>query len=65
MTGKIFINRRRRGDDPDYAQALYQRLESEFAADVLFMDTDNIPAGHDFVRAADRFHPRTSRSGIT
>jgi hypothetical protein len=31
MAGKIFINYRR-GDDPGFTQALYLRLESEFAS---------------------------------
>lgn len=61
MTGKMFINYRR---DDGYTQALYQRLESEFVADDLFMDIDNIPAGHGFVRELDRLHPGTSKSGI-
>src|SRR5262249_46783318 len=50
-TGKIFINYRR-GDDPGYTQALYQRLEDEFAAADLFMDVEgHIKPGDDFVEA--------------
>jgi formylglycine-generating enzyme required for sulfatase activity len=49
MTGKIFINYRR-GDDPGFTQALYQRLEDEFAAGDLFMDVEgHIKPGDDFV----------------
>jgi hypothetical protein len=48
VTGKIFVNYRR-GDDPGYTQALYQRLEGEFAADALFMDVEgHIKPGDDF-----------------
>ena len=39
MAGKIFINYRR-DDDPGYTQALYQRLEGEFASDDLFYDIE-------------------------
>lgn len=49
MAGKIFINYRR-GDDPGYTQALYQRLEGEFASGDLFMDVEgHIKPGDDFV----------------
>jgi hypothetical protein len=49
MAGKIFINYRR-GDDPGFTQALYQRLEDEFTADDLFMDVEgHIKPGDDFV----------------
>jgi TIR domain/WD domain, G-beta repeat len=49
MAGKIFINYRR-GDDPGFTQALYQRLEDEFAARDLFMDVEGqIRPGDDFV----------------
>src|SRR5215469_907201 len=49
MVGKIFINYRR-GDDPGFTQALYQRLEDEFAAGNLFMDVEgHIKPGDDFV----------------
>ncbi len=49
MTGKIFVNDRR-GDDPGYTQALYQRLEDEFTSDNLFMDVEgHIRPGDDFV----------------
>src|SRR5690349_7728382 len=47
--GKIFVNYRR-GDDPGFTHALYQRLEDEFSADNLFMDVEgHIRAGDDFV----------------
>jgi len=49
MAGKIFINYRR-GDDPGYTQALYQRLEHEFRDGALFMDVEGqIKPGDDFV----------------
>jgi hypothetical protein len=54
MGGKIFINYRR-GDDPGYTQALYQRLEDEFAAGDLFMDVEgHIKPGDDFVEVLIR-----------
>jgi hypothetical protein len=46
---RIFINYRR-GDDPGFTQAPYQRLEDEFSADNLFMDVEGyIKPGDDFV----------------
>jgi hypothetical protein len=49
MAGKIFINYRR-DDDPGYTQALYLRLEDEFATSDLFMDVEGqIKPGDDFV----------------
>ena len=49
MPGKIFINYRR-GDDPGFTQALYQRLEEEFPSGDLFMDVEGqIKPGDDFV----------------
>jgi hypothetical protein len=49
MAGKIFINYRR-NDDAGFTQALYQRLETEFTADNLFMDVEgHIKPGDDFV----------------
>jgi clan AA aspartic protease (TIGR02281 family) len=49
MPGKIFFNYRR-DDDPGYTQALYQRLEDEFAPADLFMDVEgSIKPGDDFV----------------
>lgn len=51
MAGRIFINYRR-GDDPGHTQALFQRLESAFGRDRLFMDVQGyIDRGEDFVRA--------------
>jgi hypothetical protein len=52
MAGKIFINYRR-GDDPGFAGRLFDRLESSFPHDQLFMDVDSIPAGDDFVRVIE------------
>ena len=49
MAGKIFINYRR-GDDPQAAGRLFDRLENAFGAEQLFMDVDNIEPGLDFVR---------------
>ena len=49
MAGKIFINYRR-GDDAGFTQALYLRLEDEFAPGDLFMDVEgHIKPGDDFV----------------
>jgi formylglycine-generating enzyme required for sulfatase activity len=49
MAGKIFINYRR-GDEAGFTQALYQRLEDEFASSDLFMDVEgHIKPGDDFV----------------
>jgi hypothetical protein len=53
MAGKIFINYRR---DPDWGvtQALYLRLESEFAPGDMFMDVEgHIKPGDDFVEAVN------------
>ena len=48
MAGKIFINYRR-GDDAGFTQALYLRLEDEFATNDLFMDVEgHIKPGDDF-----------------
>lgn len=53
MSGKIFINYRR-GDDPGYTQALFQRLEAEFEREQLFMDVEGyIKAGDDFVKVLE------------
>jgi TIR domain len=49
VAGKIFLNYRR-GDDPGFTQALYQRLEDEFTGGDLFMDVEgHIKPGDDFV----------------
>lgn len=54
MAGKIFINYRR-GDDPGFTQALYQRLEDEFGPENLFMDVEgHIKPGDDFVTVLDK-----------
>ena len=54
MAGKIFINYRR-GDDAGFTQALYMRLEDEFAAGDLFMDVEgHIKPGDDFVDVLNR-----------
>lgn len=53
MAGRIFVNYRR-GDDPGYTQALYQKLETEFGRDALFMDVEGyIKAGDDFVHVLE------------
>jgi hypothetical protein len=53
MAGKIFINYRR-GDDAGFTQALYQRLENEFASGDLFMDVEgHIKPGDDFVEVVN------------
>jgi hypothetical protein len=49
MAGKIFINYRR-GDDPQAAGRLFDRLQDVFEPDQLFLDVDNIAPGLDFVR---------------
>lgn len=49
MAGKIFINYRR-GDDPNAAGRLFDRLQDVFAPEQLFMDVDSIEPGLDFVR---------------
>jgi TIR domain len=54
MAGKVFINYRR-GDDPGFTQALYQRLEQEFSDGALFMDVEGqIKPGDDFVAELSR-----------
>ncbi|MDX2263669.1 MAG: toll/interleukin-1 receptor domain-containing protein [Hyphomicrobiales bacterium] len=54
MEGKVFISYRR-GDDPGFTQALYMRLENEFAAERLFMDVEgHIKGGDDFVDVLSR-----------
>src|ERR1700680_5004324 len=49
MTGKIFINYRR-GDDPQAAGRLFDRLQDIFEPQQLFLDIDNIAPGLDIVR---------------
>ena len=49
MTGKIFINYRR-GDDPQAAGRLFDRLQDIFEPQQLFLDVDNIAPGLDFMR---------------
>ena len=54
MAGKIFINYRR-GDDPGFAQALYQRLKPDFPPGDLLMDVEgHIKPGDDFVAVLNR-----------
>ncbi len=54
MAGNIFISYRR-GDDPGFAQAIYQRLEQEFPGESLFMDVEgHIKPGDDFVAVLNR-----------
>jgi len=50
MGGKIFISYRR-DDSSAEAGRIYDRLESEFGSDRLFMDVDTIPLGVDFTKA--------------
>jgi len=52
MAGKIFINYRR-GDDPQAAGRLFDRLHDVFEPHQLFLDVDNIAPGLDFVRVLD------------
>jgi hypothetical protein len=52
MTGKIFINYRR-GDDPQAAGRLFDRLQDVFEPQQLFLDVDNIAPGLDFTRVLD------------
>jgi TIR domain-containing protein len=52
MTGKIFINYRR-GDDPQAAGRLFDRLQDVFEPQQLFLDVDNIAPGLDFVHVLD------------
>ena len=52
MTGKIFINYRR-GDDPQAAGRLFDRLQDVFEPEQLFLDVDNIAPGLDFMRVLD------------
>lgn len=52
MSGRVF-NNYRRGDEPGFAGRLFDRLEQTLGADRLFMDVDNIAAGHDFVRVLE------------
>jgi hypothetical protein len=52
MSGKIFINYRR-GDEPGFTGRLFDRLETAFPADQLFMDVDSIAPGLDFVRVLE------------
>jgi len=52
VTGKIFINYRR-GDDPQAAGRLFDRLQDVFKPEQLFLDVDNIAPGLDFVRVLD------------
>jgi len=52
MAGKIFINYRR-GDDPQAAGRLFDRLQDVFESSQLFLDVDNIAPGLDFVRVLD------------
>ncbi|MEM7428069.1 MAG: toll/interleukin-1 receptor domain-containing protein, partial [Pseudomonadota bacterium] len=47
--GKIFISYRRE-EDEFYAHTLYRELLETFDKEDVFMDVDNIPIGHDFVK---------------
>ena len=48
-TSRIFISYRRE-DSAGHVLALLPSLRSHFGADRIFKDTDNIPAGVDFVK---------------
>ena len=48
MGGSIFISYRR-GEDAGFAGRLFDRLESSFQREALFMDVDSIAPGEDFV----------------
>jgi hypothetical protein len=53
MNGQIFISYRR--EDAAYpAGRLYDRLQSRFAAEKIFMDVDSLAPGVDFVEALER-----------
>jgi len=52
VPGKIFINYRR-GDDAGFTGRLFDRLETHFSADRLFIDVDSIAPGLDFVKVLD------------
>jgi hypothetical protein len=52
VAGKIFINYRR-GDDPQAAGRLFDRLQDVFKPEQLFLDVDNIAPGLDFGRVLD------------
>jgi hypothetical protein len=49
MAAKIFINYRR-DDSAGHAGRVQDRLKSEFAHDLLFLDVDAIPLGVNFVK---------------
>jgi hypothetical protein len=52
LGGKIFINYRR-GDDAGFTGRLFDRLETHFSNEKLFIDVDSIAPGLDFVRVLD------------
>ena len=53
MNGQIFVSYRR--EDASYpAGRLYDRLQSRFAAEKIFMDVDSLAPGVDFVEALER-----------
>jgi len=52
VTGKIFINYRR-GDDPQAAGRLFDRLQEVFKPEEIFLDIDNIAPGLDFSRVLE------------
>src|SRR5262249_20375986 len=49
QAARVVINYRA-SDCPGYAMALYLELSHRFGSDLVFMDTESIPAGGDFVR---------------
>ncbi|MCO1657120.1 toll/interleukin-1 receptor domain-containing protein [Pseudonocardia humida] len=52
LSGAVFISYRR-SDQPALAGRLYDKLESKFGQDGVFMDVDSIDLGSDFVAALD------------
>jgi hypothetical protein len=48
MEGQIFISYRR-DDSSSAAGRIYDRLDSHFSANHIFMDVDNLDLGVDFV----------------
>jgi hypothetical protein len=53
LTGKIFISYRR-GDDPGHTGRLFDRLQTVFEPQQLFLDVDDIALGLDFVETLNQ-----------
>jgi len=49
VAARVFINYRS-GDTPGYAAVLYLELSHRFGSEAVFLDTQSIPAGGDFVQ---------------